>query len=221
MDSLTKISYDRSNPLSFWINKSKGACQVKDLPTDERDRFVKEFQEKQDLISQHVVEFNFKSRKIATKLEDMTDLERQQWLIFLKHDNAEILDYLDEAEILEQFDGDVNFFDEEFEEYCGYNEELYIDTWEWNGLILTDIYGWPGDNQSGGVFIGFDLVFENSDTRVDFPRISDRYVRDENKKYPFLNQGKDTLSHLKGQLFSTESCNNHEHCNKQTLLSEK
>lgn len=33
------IPYDRLNPLSFWINN----CQVKDLPIDQRNEYVKEF----------------------------------------------------------------------------------------------------------------------------------------------------------------------------------
>ena len=138
----------------------------------------------------------------------MTDLEKQQWILFLKYEEAEILEHND----------DIDFFNQEFEEFQGYNEELYIDTWEWNGIKLTDIYGWPGDNQSGGIFVGLDLVFENSDTRVDFPKISDRYDTKENEEYLILNQRKDAISHIKGELFCFEPCGFHEHCN---VLMEK
>ena len=204
-----------SNPLSFWINKSNGACQVKDLSDEERDFYVKEFQDKQDRINQQVIEFSFKSRKIVKRLEDMTELEKKQWLIFLKHDNSEILEHTE------------NFFDDEFNDNHGFNEEIYIDTWEWSSAclngkdqVLTDMYGWPGDNQSGGVFVNEDMIFENSDSRVDYPRINDRYERKKNSKYEILSQRKDALSHLKGQLFSTDLCDDHEHCNLQLSLSE-
>lgn len=206
--NLEEIPYDRTNPLSFWLNKPKGSCQVKDLPTDERDCFVKEFQEEQSIISKYVLEFDIKSSKTATKLEDMTHLEKQQWLSFLKHDNAEILNQFTEIST------DINFFDEKFNEYQGYNEDIHIDTWEWNDIILTDIYGWPGDNQSGGVFVGMDLVFENSDTNLEFPK------RIANDKYPMLNERKDALSHLKDRLFCIESCN-HDHCNILSIKFDK
>lgn len=152
------LPYDKSNPLTF----CHGACQVKDLPADERDLFVNSFHEKQRTIAEQVTEFTFKSRKIAKKLEDMTDFERKQWMLFLEHDDAEI--------------SDEGFFNEAFEEFQGYNDQIYIDIWEWNHegdiILITDMYGWPGDNQSGAVFIGMDMIFENSDTHLDFPRIS-------------------------------------------------
>lgn len=41
--------------------------------------------------------------------------------------------------------------------------DIRIVKWFWKGKILYDINGWPGDNESGGIFMDGKLVISNSD----------------------------------------------------------
>lgn len=57
-----------------------------------------------------------------------------------------------------------NFFDENYDFWA---DCIDIVVWSWTHdgteKILVDIFSWPGDNQSGGIFDGDIMVFENSD----------------------------------------------------------
>ena len=188
------IPYDPRNPLTF----SAGQVQVKDLPLEEQ-------------IRRYLPEFRFVSRKRVTSIDQMTELEREQWMRALRDENAEVLQHIK---------GNDFFTLDEDEYYEGYNDELYIDTWEWTintlykqGVVtLTDIYGWPGDNQHGVVFIGKEPVFTNSDTHLTLI-VGSPWA-------PILRERTDALSHLKSTIFCTESCQEHEHCKEQYCRAE-
>ena len=190
--------YNHRDPLTFW----SGRVQVKDLPPEERDAFVRNYHEEQDQIKKHLPEFRFVSRKRAKFINEMTELEQKQWMTFLQRENAEVLEHIQ---------GNDFFTLDNDDYYEGYNDELYIDTWEWSVsnlyqqvvITLTDIYGWPGDNQHGAVFIGEVPVFTNSDTRLT--------VIEGTPYTPILREREKSLSHLKHDLFSNERCIDHEH----------
>ena len=209
-NKISKIPYDHLNPLSWTIN---GAVQVKDLPKEEQDKYVKDFQDEQEKYRKEIVEFKFKVAKSITKMEDMPEIEKKQWLIFLESEKVELLEQYDDL-------SNIDFFDSEFEEYHGWNEEIMVNVWEWTSpggtpMEITDIFAYPGDNQSGGIFIGTDLIFRNSDARLSFPGWKYREpesLKHANPKYPLLNERKKTFSHLKGMLTIYGSSGCHEYC---------
>lgn len=52
-----------------------------------------------------------------------------------------------------------------------YEEEINLDIWRWakgdgTSVLLHDLYYWPGDNQHGIVFSGYDAIYENHDTSL-------------------------------------------------------
>ena len=198
------IPYDPTNPLTF----STGYAQVKDLPPAERDAFVRAHYQEQEQLRRYLPEFRFVNRKRVTSIGEMTPLEREQWMRFLRDNDSEILGHIQ---------GNDFFHPQEEDYYEGYNDELYIDTWEWRSpsgpVILTDIYGWPGDNQSGAVFIGREPVFTNSDTNLT--------LIEGSSWAPLLRDRMDSLTHLKSSLFCTEQCTEHEHCKVQYCEASK
>jgi len=104
-------------------------------------------------------EFNLLSSKSVHKMEDFTIEELKMWKIIL----TEI--YSEWAEI-DNIDGDL--FDKENIEI--YEREIRIEKWIWKNnnktIILTDIYGFPGDTESGAIFMNGKLVLINSDQEI-------------------------------------------------------
>lgn len=46
-------------------------------------------------------------------------------------------------------------------------DKIRVMRWSWNGQILIDMNAWPGDNESGAVFLDDQIVFTNSDQALD------------------------------------------------------
>jgi len=83
--------------------------------------------------------------------------------------------HLHGQELLERLEKDQtdNFFDANYEELQGYNEELHIVEWNYHPspgvtLHLIDIFGYPGDNEDGGIWIlpDVDPALLNSDQNL-------------------------------------------------------
>jgi len=111
------------------------------------------------------------SRKIATCMQDLKEYEKKQWKKYLDINDLECSE-------------DYFLFDDNDDEYYeGANEEIYVDKWKitlnnCQIFYMTDIYAWPGDNQSGGLFIEKSdvMIMSNSDTSLEKIKLSQDYV---------------------------------------------
>ena len=152
------IPYKATNPITYWVNRPNGCCQVKDLPEKEREIYIQEFNEKEVQKKKYLREFSLKSCKRAVQMLDLTEKEIELWICFLKYDGSdEVLEYTDD--LFEDTEG-----------FQGANEEVQVTTWEWNhdgvSEVLIDINAWPGDNQSGAIFYNEQIVMTNSDDNL-------------------------------------------------------
>ena len=88
----------------------------------------------------------------------MEALEIHIWKMVLRHEDI--------TEVL----CSENFLDPALWDHEGYTDEIYIDRWvyksRYGDIPLTDIYGYFGDNQVGGVFISDKMILENHDTQL-------------------------------------------------------
>ena len=212
--------------MSFWLqripiegqpNISDGPHKINHIPLANCANIniggqVHDFHQRRNKIIEYINEFELTSEKVATQISDMSELESQQWLLFLKHDNAEILDEFIETAT------DIDFFDPEFEDMHDWNEEIIINTWKWKNVILTDMYS-VTRGQSGAVFVGFDMIFENRDMNLEFPGHKKHWLNIKpNTQLPtfhILNERREALSHLKWTIAHSYCEDNHEHCEKQ------
>lgn len=102
------------------------------------------------------------SEKTATEMDHLTESEKNQWKSFLNYN------YWEGNYNPDNF-FDFNQVDDMF--YEGSMDDISVDIWEItlnNGskLRLIDMYGWPGDNQAGAIFLDSDpqILMTNSDT---------------------------------------------------------
>lgn len=91
-------------------------------------------------------EFELTSAKIAESMEDLTDEEVRLWKIYLKYDIGDVPDAFTDLFDIGEYDdlGQV---------------EIRVMYWRWNDQTLVDINAWPGDNESGAIFIDGVMVF--------------------------------------------------------------
>ncbi|SNW62434.1 Hypothetical protein ORPV_530 [Orpheovirus IHUMI-LCC2] len=119
------------------------------------------------------------SCKVATKMEDLTETEVKLWIQWLKTFTDDVDDYKD------------NLFNEDNWEWEGYNDEIRVMIWEIisddKTYKLIDMNGWPGDNESGAIFLNNEIIFTNRDTNLS-----------HNDKTPkFLIDRKEDMEHVR------------------------
>jgi len=152
--------------------------------------------------------FQLRNFRVITSVDQMTPVEIQQWLSYLRFENLELAERMDE-------DGSINFFDPEYEGSEHYEEEIWIQEWEWRPSSekcypLTDIFCWPGDNQDGAIFMGDDLTPQcrNTDTNL----YTDKgYIKCD----AYLKEILDDFGHLRSFYKhgpEDETCSNYEWC---------
>jgi hypothetical protein len=121
----------------------------------------KDKEERKLNINKYLNEFNLLNHKTIHKMKDFKDDELFLWKIILR----EIYSGWDPNE---NIDSDL-FGKDDYEDH--YNEEIQITKWIWkhdNKInILIDMYGYPGDNQSGGIFLNNKIVLINSDQEIN------------------------------------------------------
>ena len=109
------------------------------------------------------------------------------------------------------------FFAPENEEYDGFNDEIWVETWLWkDNVVIKDLYAWPGDNQAGAIFIGEsidplffigDMDLESStnrsnrycpnrtedltDTELEFQKLMDNFCHMRRIFYELNEEGED------------------------------
>ena len=121
-------------------------------------------------------EFDLKSCKFATKMSDLTENEVKLWRTWLEQD------YLISDDITDLFDKT---------KYCdGYNEEIRVMYFQWShdGKIdtLIDINGWPGDNESGAIFLNDDMIYTNGDQNISTLETTPKELRDRVDAYAHI-----------------------------------
>ena len=118
-------------------------------------------------------EFNLKDCKFATQMSDLTEIEVRLWKEFLRRDNL-------------IHDGIVDLFDKT-EYWDGYNEDIRVMYFEWihNGKVnlLLDMNAWPGDNESGAIFLGEEMVYHNGDQDITALETASKELRDRVDTY--------------------------------------
>src|SRR3989338_4724127 len=101
------------------------------------------------------------SRKTAKCMQDLKEYEKKQWKMFL---DTEDLSYGED------------YFDDEDGYHEGANDEIIVNNCQ--VYYITDIYAWPGDNQSGGLFIEKSdvMIMSNCDTCLEEIKLPKDYL---------------------------------------------
>ena len=99
-------------------------------------------------------EFQLLSVKFAKKLSDLTDYEVQLWTIW---SGGEMIWPLSDG-LIDPLDQEANL------DYA--REEIRVMEWQWNKQTLIDINTWPGDKESGAIFLDSKIVFTNNDQDI-------------------------------------------------------
>lgn len=160
-------------------------------------------------------EFHYISTKIVSSVEDMTLLERKQWINCLKYCESGILDqYTSIENVL-----NVNFFDPEFEEFNEYSFKLVIDQWRWKEKDLIIIMANEHDRDIfvGGIFIGERMVCHFDQTFLNLG------PTDEGQEFKDKIQEDALLHILKTVIDGDEDYDEciHSHCEVQRAKREK
>lgn len=149
-------------------------------------------------IDKYLNEFDLLKYKSVTKMSDFTFKEEKMW--------RQTLDIIYDGEGLSDGISDL------FNEHDLFDERyVTIVEWSWkhNGKIdiLIDLYGYPGDNQAGIIFMNDELVLINHDQEIgDTINSSDELI----KRIP-------AFEHIRMQQCVEDQCGRpnpkaHKHC---------
>lgn len=159
-----------------------------------------------------VTDFTWYGFRIATSMDHLTPADREQWKAAL----------LDNDVYLE---GVTDYFDKTDDNLLGYNDEIYIEYWLWKSpegtVLLKDMFSWPGDNQSGGVFISVDPtpILVNGD--CDIACSSADNLTDLQAA---LQTDIDSFIHIRSMTSGAETCDcedGHDNCTEQWRLRKE
>lgn len=125
-----------------------------------RAQFLDNLREQHANERKYVHEFDIISSKIVKQMSDLTENEIALWKKWLSY-------YWSKDTNSNEFDHVTDFFNIEDVGEDAYNDEIQVQVWKWThdgqDDYLYDLNAWPGDNESGGIFLHGDLVFENGD----------------------------------------------------------
>ena len=100
--------------------------------------------------------------------------------------------------------------------YESYNGEYVIMKWNWpdRQQVITEIYGFPGDNPVGVVFLGND---ENPIlTQGDRDYVAQKITKPTVAQKAFLEYVKE-FAHLSNCLYNSDCDHDHPHCFRQII----
>lgn len=156
-------------------------------------------------------QFKLKNARIINSVDEMSSSEKRQWTRYLRQ-----IDMWTEDNIDDFFNPDLD------KDYVV--DELWIYEWEWNPTSeerhkLVDIFGWPGDNQDGGIFFSnhTNPIFLNGDTDI-VPNSNN------NKIDPRLIKLIRDFGHirlLQKHEKESESCSNYKWCKRNWELRDE
>lgn len=129
-----------------------------------------------------LAEFELVKEKWAYKMKDLTFEEIALVKIYLKLNNIKNL-----------------FNDEDWP-----TKEIVVREWRWRDVILIDIFGYPGDNEDGAIFLDNKHVINNGD--MDLVWI--RGPKELRSRIPYL-------MHLRPNGWGWHGICNHSQCKKQ------
>ena len=139
-------------------------------PTPEEiEKWRKEDQERHTREREHLHEFELISKKVATKMPDLTEEESGLWKQWLEEEVGDLPE-----DLTDLFDRDEDF------EFC--RDEIRVMRWKWRDQILIDMNAWPGDAETGAVFLNGEIICTQAEGDFglnddDFPSESFSHVR--------------------------------------------
>ena len=155
-----KISYNSSNPYTFWVNiPNKKSCQVINLFQEKQKKYVDKYSEEQNKSTKYFADFCIQEELTFNNDEELGNFKN----LWIK--NLEILfpQYIDEIDKI------INFWNEnQYPELSLFSyDSIVLKIHKFKNYRLFDIFSYPGDNEYGVIFLEYQNEFYPVFTNLD------------------------------------------------------